>query len=56
MFGDFCDSKRPLIDEATYACNYIGDTVGHLAQLTITIYSLYKIKNKVESICTILYS
>ena len=37
MFGDFGKSKRPLVDKAAYACNSVGETVGHLAQLTITI-------------------
>lgn len=37
MFCDFGKSMRPLVDKAAYACNCIGETVGHLAQLTITI-------------------
>ena len=37
MFGDFGKSKRPFVDKAAYACNSVGETVGHLAQLTITI-------------------
>ncbi len=37
MFGNFGKSKGPLIDEAAYACKCVGETVGHLAQLTITM-------------------
>lgn len=43
VLGDFGDSKRPLIEEAADACNYVDDTVGHLAQL-ITNYKLTKLK------------
>jgi len=52
MFCDFGKSMRPVVDKAAYACNCVGETVGHLAQLTITIQTTnYKLTiTKVEFI------